>query len=221
MAFEDFRENIASGFKYRWEQFQESDLYISLNEKYENLSPKKQKLTVAGIAVALVYLFFSIPYGYYSSSSEMVTSFEDTRGLLRDLLKASKDAQNLPEIPVPPNVEALQAQVTQQLQAARLLPEQIQGNEISQEKPNFIPGTLTAGVVKVSLSKLNVRQVSDLGYQLQAISPSVKLVDLSMEANTKYPRYFDVIYKLAILNIPEPTEMSPEPPPPRPKKRGG
>jgi hypothetical protein len=220
MAFEDLRETIASGFKYRWEQFQESDLYIGLNEKYENLSPKKQKLTVAGIAFALVYLFFSIPYGYYSASSEMVTTFEDTRSLMRDLLKASKDGQDIPEIPVPPNVEALRAQVTQQLQAARLLPEQIQGNEVSQDKPTFIPGTLTAGVVKVSLSKLNVRQVSDLGYQLQGISPSVKLVDLSMEANATDPRYYNVIYKLAVLNIPEPAEISPEPPPP-PKKRGG
>lgn len=219
MAFEDLRERFSSEFKSQWEQFQESSLYIQAREKYENLTPPMQKLTLALIFVFFSYLLISFPLGYFSSSGTYIAEFEDKRQLIRDLLKVSKDVQESPDLPVPPNVGSLKTQIESQIQSAQLMPEQIRGTEISSAPVKIIPGGLIQGAVQVSLVQLNLRQIIDLGYQFQAISPSVKMTDLQMEANQKDPRYFDVIYRLAVLAVPDKIEEPQETKPPA-RKRG-
>lgn len=218
MAFEDLKERFESEFKSLTEKVQESSLFIQMRERYENLTPPMQKATLAGIGLFLFYILFSIPYGYFSSSSEAVTSFEDKRQLMRDLMKVSREAQDVPNIPMPPDVSSLKSQIDGQIQSAQLLPEQIQSTEISSEKVNLISGSLIQGALKVSLLQLNLRQIIDLGYQFQSISPSIKMTDLKMEANAKDPRYFDVTYKLAVLAVPHASEAAPDEPAP-PKRR--
>jgi len=81
----------------------------------------------------------------------------------------------------------------------------------------LLPGNLSQGVLKVVLSKLNLRQIVDLGFQFQSISSSVKMTDLVMDMSPTDPRYYDVTYKLAILAVPNQMEVvEPEPP----KKKG-
>src|ERR1043165_1612042 len=219
MAFEELRERIQSESKAQWEQFQQSSLYIQVKERYENLTPAMQKLTLVGVGAVIFYLVFSIPWGYYSQSTEYVTEFEDKRQLIRDLLKSSKEAQETPNLSIPPPVEALKGQIDQQLQSAKLLPEQNGGTEIAMDKPRIIPGNLSQGALNIHLKKLNIRQILDLGHQFQAISSSVKMTDLVMQANAQDPRYFDVTYKLAVLAVPSQIDVSePEVAPPR--KRG-
>lgn len=219
MAFEELRERFSSEFKNQWEQFQETSLYIQAREKYENLTPPMQKLTLVGIALFISYLLLSVPLGYFSTSTEYITEFQDKRQLIRDLLKVSRESKDVPDIPVPPEVNTLKSQIDNQLQTAQILPEQIKGTEVSTERVSIIPENLMQGLVRVNLEKLNLRQIIDLGYQFQAISPSVKMTDLSIEANTSDARYFDVVYKLAVLNIPQADEPEPEAKPP-PKRRG-
>lgn len=220
MAFEDLRERFSSEFKNQWEQFQESSLYILVKEKYENLTPPMQKLALAGVGLFISYLLLSLPLSYYWTSQDYITEFENKRQLIRDLLKVSREASEAPDLPVPPEVNALKSQVDNQIQNARLLPEQIKGTEVSSERVGLIPENLLQGVLKVSLAHLNLRQIVDLGYQFQSISPSVKMTDLQMQANQKNPKYFDVVYKLAILAVPSQVEEQPEPEKAPPKKRG-
>lgn len=219
MAFEELRERLSSEFKNQWEQFQESTLYIQARDRYENLTPPKQKAVLIGAVLFVGYMILSVPLSYFSTSSEYLAEFQDKRQLVRDLLKVSREVQDIPDIPVPPDVGALKSQIDSQIQAAQLLPEQIKGTEISSERIDIIPGSLIQGMVKVTLSQLNLRQIVDLGYQFQAISPSVKMTDLQMEANQKDPRYYDVIYRLAVLAVPSQTEEAPEPEPPA-RRRG-
>lgn len=218
MAFEELREQFQTESKARWEQFQESSVYISIKEKYENLSPAMQKITLAGIVLVLLYLVLAIPLGMYTQSSSYVTEFEDKRELIRDLLKSSREAQESPNLAVPPPVEALKGQIESQLQMAKLLPEQNGGTEVLMDKPRIIPGNLSQGVLSVKLNKLNIRQILDLGHQFQTLNTSVKMTDLVMQANAQDPRYFDVVYKMAVLAVPSAGEMAAEPdqtPPPR------
>lgn len=217
MAFEDLKERLQTEMKSQWEKFQETSLYIQTKERYENLTPTMQKVTLTGVVVLVLYIFLSFPFSYYSTSGEYVTQFEDTRQTIRDMLKASREAQETPDIPTPPAAAELKIQVDSQLQAARLLPEQIIATEVSAEKPVLLPGNLSQSVLKIVLSKLNLRQVVDLGYQFQSINPSVKMMDLVMEANQTDPRYYDATYKLAILAVPSQLD-TPEPPEPKPKK---
>ena len=217
MAFEDLKEKIQSEFKNQWEQFQETSLYVQAKERYENLTPVMQKLTLVGIALLVTYILLSFPLSYFNTSSESITQFEDTRQTIRDLLKASREAQESPDLPTPPSADELKVQIDAQIQAARLLPEQITATEFSDEKPLLLPGNLSQGVLKVVLSKLNLRQIVDLGFQFQSISSSVKMTDLVMDMSPTDPRYYDVTYKLAILAVPNQMEVvEPEPP----KKKG-
>ena len=219
MAFEELKERIQTESKAQWEQFQQSSLYIQIKERYENLTPVMQKVTVVGLAIFFLYLFLSIPLGFYSQSSVYVTEFEDKRQLIRDLLKSSREAQESPDLAIPPQVESLKAQVDSQIQSSKLLPEQILGSQVSMDKPRMIPGNLSQGVLKIDLKKLNVRQILDLGHQLQTVNTSVKMTDMIMQANPEDPRYFDVTYKLAVLAVPSQIEAAPEPAAP-PRGRG-
>jgi hypothetical protein len=218
-ALDDLKEQLTSEAKQRWEQIQDSSLFIQMKERYENLTPPAQKATLAGLAVLFLLLIFSLPMGYYSASSEYVTTFEDQRQLIRDMLKVSRESSEVPDIPVPPDLSTLRAQIEAQLQSARLVPEQIKGTENSADAVRLIPGNLSQGALNVSLAQLNLRQVIDIGHSLQSINPSVKLTDLKMEANAKDGRYFDVIYRLVILSVPT-QNSAPEFEPPARNKKG-
>ncbi len=218
-ALEDLKEQIGSELKNQWEKFQDSSLFIQTKERYENLTPVMQKVTLGGIAVVLLYLVLSIPLSYFSTSRESVTAFEDKRQLIRDLLKVSREAQEVPDLPVPPDLATLRTQIDAQLQAARLIPEQIKGTENANDPVHLIPGNLNQGALKVNLAQLNLRQIIDVGHALQSISPSVKMTDMKIEASLKDARYFDVVYKLVVLAVPTQEAAEPEPPPP-PKKKG-
>lgn len=221
MAFEDLRERLQSELKTSWDRLQESSIYIQLREKYENLSPAMQKAALFGSVAFVFLILFSVPMGYYSASSDAITEFEDKRQLIRDLLKVSREAQETPNLPLPPDTNSLKSQIDSQLQSARLLPEQIVSTDVlPQENLRTLPQNLSQGLVKVTLNQLNLRQILDVGHQIQSISPSIKMIGLQMEANAKDPRYFNVVYRLAVLAIPSPGDTAPEPEPPPRKRRG-
>jgi hypothetical protein len=228
LNFEDIKEQLTNGARTSWEQFQDSSLYQQGRDKYENLSPTLQKLVALSFAGLLLLMFLSIPWGSFSTSGESITQFEEKRALIRDLLKVSREANESPDIPIPPDVANIKSQIEGSLQQAQLLPEQMKGVEIISEKSNLIPTTMVSGMLQVSLAQLNLRQVIDLGYQIQAISPSLKMLGMNMIANSLKPKYFDVVFKLASLNVPEAPVITPEAEdtksgkkgtPPRPRSR--
>lgn len=212
-SFEDIKEQIQNTLKNQWELFQESSLYIQVKERYENLTPAMQKLTLWGSAVlAGILIVLSLPISYYSESATYVSEFEEEkRQLVRDLLKTSRESQESPDLAIPPSMEQLKSQVDAQIQSARLVPEQILGTQIIPASSKLIPNTLSEGTLKISLAKLNLKQLIDLGYQLQSLNPSVKMLDLQIEANRLDPRYFDVTYKMAALAVPNKLETPAEP----------
>lgn len=220
MAFniDDLKDQFGSSLRQSWEQFQESSLYNQLKDRYENLTPLAQKLSIIGIVLLFGLIVFSIPWGFYSQSSQYVSDFESKRNIIRDLLKVSREAHDNPDIPVPPLLESAKSQIDTSLKAAQLIPEQMKGIEILTEKSDLVPSTLSNGVLRVSLAKLNLRQIVDLGYQMQAINSSLKMKDLLIEANLQNPKYFDVVFKLIALNVPqEPLPAPPEPEEPKGK----
>lgn len=220
--FEDLRENALSQLKHQTERFQESSAFNQLKDRYENLSPSMQRFVLAGTVALIAFLFMSIPLGYFSSSSTFVEEFESKRQTIRDLLKASREAQDVPSIPIPPSPDDLRSRIEQVLAQSRLTPEQIKSVQVSSVSSGMIPGNLTQGAVDVTLAKLNLRQIVDIGHQIQSFSPSIKLKDLSMTANAEDGRYFDIIYKLIVLAVPNMEAPAPieEPPAPRQKKGG-
>ena len=104
------------------------------------------------------------------------------------------------------------------LNRAELLPEQNQGVSTGALEGRLIPQNLVSEVVFVNLSKLNLKQIVDIGASIVGISNSVKMKDMAITTHPPDPRYFDVSFKLYSLNVPDPTPEPPPEPEPKPKK---
>lgn len=213
MTFDELKERLATEAKQTWEKVQESATFNQLRDRYDNLSPFNQKLTVVGLSAFVSLIILSVPYSSYTVSQESVTQFEEKRTVIRELLKVSREASEIPNIPEPPPLESLKSMADNQIKNANLTAEQIKSVAITNLDSKLVPANLTSGSLEVSLAKLNLRQVVDLGYQLQAINPSVKLQDLLITANLDNHHYFDATYRLIALAVPSAPVPEPEAPP--------
>jgi hypothetical protein len=211
MTLDELKERLSSELSQTKERIEESAWFNQLRDRYENMSPAMQKLSVVGGAALVSLVILSIPYSYFSTSTTYVEEFEGKRSTIRELLKVTRESSEVPNIIPAPNPDMLRGNIENQLKAANLLPEQMRGTQAVGNGSALIPKNLTQGVLEVSLAKLNLRQVIDLGYQMANISPSVKMTDLAMTANREDSRYFDVVFKMVSLAVPEAPIVQEEP----------
>ncbi len=218
MNIEDLKEQLKNDFAKTKERFEESAFVSTMKDRYANLNPISQKLVIIGSIALISLIILSMPFTHLETSSENISQFESKRALMRDLLRVQKEISDTPEIAIPPPVDNIRSRVESDLQAAQLLPEQMKGvNILPPIQSNQVKSQQNEGVVEVNLGQLNLKQIVDLGYQFQAISPSVKLKDLIVQAHASAPGYFDVIYRLLVLKV-TPEELPPTEEPP--KKKG-
>jgi hypothetical protein len=220
MNFEDIKDRIKSESQNLWAKFQESSLYLKLQDRFENLSPSGQKFALIGAAILIALILFSIPFGSFTASQEKISDFETKRSLIRELFKVNQESSGTAQIPSPLNEGSIRSRVQSELANARLLPEQVAGIDAVNESSNLIPAQWLETILKVRLVKLNLRQIVDIGYQFSNLAANVKMKDFAMQANATDQRYFDVIYKLAVLKVPQVEAEEPaEPVKPAAKKK--
>ena len=219
MNFEDLKEKFLSSFKQIWDRIQESTVYHQLSDRFENLSPRAQKAVLFGSVLMIFLIIFSMPYRYWLDSQASVQSFEDRRDIVRRLLKASREAADIPNIPQAPTPENLKTEVDAYLADLQLVPEQIKSVEVAPLDTKLIPTTMAQGSIAVNLAKLNLRQIIDIGHKLKSISSSVKMTALQIFPNTQDTRYFDTNFRLTSLSVPQISAPPPPEPEEAPKKR--
>lgn len=213
MALEDVKDQLRDQFIELKSRIEESAAYNSMRERYENLSPGAQRGLILGLSLFAVFVMMYIPYSYFSTSSEYVVDYNDKRQLIRKLLQASRTASQSGAVSNPPATESLVGTIQGRLSSFGLLPDQtssvqpIGGDELG---GGFAPPGITQEGVRVDLLSLNVKQVVDIGYDLQNLMQGVRLVGLTMNPNAKDRRYFDVSYKIARFSIPGVGEGSAE-----------
>lgn len=201
MNLNELKEKLRADAQVTWEKFQDSPVYSQLKDRYDNLSPAMQKLAIFGSVALLLLVLLSTPMGSYTNAGIQEQEFLERRQLIRDFLKAQRSSQDLPNLPAAPPTETLRAQIQGQATMARLIPDQIGSVEEVRKASSLIADNLLSTQLQVSYKKLNLRQVIDLGTQLQNLSPSVKLKDMNMIASTTHPQYFDVDFLVAVLNL--------------------
>ncbi len=219
MSFADnLKDSAQSAFNKTSERVRESDAYIQMQDRYQNLSPSGQKLARAGGVLLILFIFLFIPLSYLSSSSQSITLFESKRALIRDLFRTYRESTSTQNVAVPPPSDSLRATIQSIIQRAELTPEQNIGLAESSVEGRLIPQNLISSVLDIKLAKLNLKQIVDIGGAIAGISDSVKMKDVTIIANAQDNRYYDVTYKLYSLRVPEPT---PEPiAEPEPIKKG-
>lgn len=194
------------------QQIQESPTYQSAQDRYQNMSPGMQKMTMALSSVLVVAVVLFYPLSKLSDSRTSLSLFEEKRNLIRDLFRTYRESSSAPNIAMPPNFEGLRSAIESILARADLLPEQNIGIAQGGIEGRLIPQTLVSYVLQLKLAKLNLRQIVDIGSSIAGISDSVKMKDLLISTNRQDARYYDVTYALYSLKVPEPTpEAPPEP----------
>ena len=201
---DNLKENLVGAFNQVKEKVQESSAYNQAADRFENLTPPQQRLTIIGVVSFSLLVVLYFPYSSWSNSVDLVSEFESSRDLMRELLQATKEASDTPNVPRPPSIDQLRSQLDSQIRGANLLPEQIKGINTIEPNSKLIPKTLSLGGLQVQLNKLNLQQIVTLGSGFQNISPSVKVINLKIEANREDARYFDLMMSFISLKVPEP-----------------
>jgi len=229
MNFDSLKEQILDRLRTIWGQIRESSLYITLAAKYEELTPTAQRLVNAGAILVALLIVFSVPLSYLSSSSDNVSLFEEYRDTLRELLQVQREIAQAPEIPLAPPTEQVKGRIQQILTEAGLGPEQIRevrdADTSGDPATSTIPQSVRQNGVIATLLKLNLKQVLDIGYQMQNIGPNLYLTSMDMTANREDAHYYDVIYRVVGFSVEDaapaaaeaaPSGKKPGPPPPPP-----
>lgn len=208
MNLDDIKDQLRDQFNALWSRIQESTTYNSVKEKYDSLPTVAQKGLAFGSGFVAVLIILSIPFSYINSANTSIEEFNEYRTLLRDLLRVGGAAKDAP--PLPPGISAaeLQGQVQALTTELGLLADQMVG--VAPLKDNPSP-TLASRVIRqdgvsVTLKKLNLNQILDIGYRLQSLSNGTKLAGVDILANAEDNHYYDVTYKVVNFSLPTPTD---------------
>lgn len=220
MAFEDFKENLKNRLEQTGEFISNSRLYNSLRERYENFNSFQQKLFKLFAVLFVFGLAVYFPLDYFLLSFEYESSFESKRTLVKNIIKSEREIGSLFDIPRPLPAETVRSSIDSLLKELNFLPEQIKQVTINdQPTSSIIPANKIQYGIDVTINKINVKQLTNLGSKLQIIHPAMKMKDLIVTLNREDARYLDANIKLIALNIPE--YKAPAPPPPENLKKKG
>ncbi len=208
LNFDDLKDQLTVKFNRLKDSIEESSFYNSIREKYETLPVTTQKGLLVGGILCLVVLLLSIPYSFISSSNNYITEYEETRHLIRALLK-TRNLGGGPPLPKGLSTSQMGEGVKTNLSQSELIDDQLdrmitlpEGDKTS----HLAPPNVTQQGVQVLLKKLNLQQVISIGLQLQNIDESIKMTGLEIKAATDDVHYFDVIYTLISYSLPETVE---------------
>jgi hypothetical protein len=210
MNFEDLKDQLITELKSSWERFQESSLYHKLRNTYENLNPRQQKLSIAGLALFIILTMLWFPFSSLHSSQDFLYEYTEKRETIRTLFQVQREVAETANLPASTPADSFKSQIEAKLQELRLIPSQIKSIEAASPNSQLISAQFSEGGLNINLSQLNIRQVVEIGSYLQSLSPTLKMVDLLMNTFPQDERYYDVSYHLVALKIPQ---YEPPPPP--------
>lgn len=200
MAFEDLRDNVRDQLRTLSANIQESSAFINLKEKYQSLSPNGQKLSLIGAGLASFLIVMAVPYMFYSGSQTAMEEFEEKRTVVRDLFRVTREASSIPAPPPPVTAMDLQNNARNLLNGARLQQEQIVGVNEASINVTGIPKTIEQAGILISLAKLNLKQIVEIGHELQNLHQMARMAGLEVKANVSDPAYYDVVYKVVAFS---------------------
>lgn len=207
MNFEDIKEQLFEKAKNIWNELQENSTFLSLKERFDNYSSKQKIIFIVPIIGIVLLFFLSIPYSFYSSASENLVIFEENIDLIRELLRLKQEQDQSPISPVPMNSSNIKSQIESSLTNLQLPHDQIDSVTVISPTISFaIPKEVDSKGIRVSLKKLNLTQIVDIGHRLQSIDPNSKMTSLNIEADIENNHYYNVVFEIVGFSLPVLTE---------------
>lgn len=220
MAFENLRDQLKEQWAEASAKVQESSAFNNLREKFESQTPTVQKAIVAGAGLVVLIFLLSFPFGYFSTSREYMSQFEENRSLIQGLLRAARSAKTPSPLPPPMDSGTLRGRIDAILRTNRLLPEQI--GDIAEMPHPAVKGMVPASVEQtgfaVQIKKLNLNQIISLSTQFQNMGAGTKVMGLDVVQSAGQSHYYDLIVKVVNFGLPQIADIGPDEPP---AKSGG
>ncbi len=224
---EDLKEQLIEKVLPYWNEFRENPTVLQIKEQYEGLSLLYRRGILVGLGLFLFFIIGSIPYAYFSESTELVGEFEESIFVVKELLKVKQEKDQAPAAPAGMDLTTLRNRVDS-ISNSPLLTDEQKGTVSSLEASSFdkmkaIPKEVVKVGVKVPFKALTLSQFVDFGQQLQR-TQGAKMTGLFLEASKDHDHYLDVQFELASFTLPvvdEPIAVDSKRPSkgPRPKRK--
>ena len=194
--FENLKKQILQRLEALENRIYESDVFNTLKEKFQALPPGKQHtLKYLGVGFCL-FCVFSIPSVYFFSSSKYLKDFQEKETLSFELLKRRSDSPSVLH----------QKSAAWVKNSVKNIVERYQKEEYSivDKKDSGVKKSgLQHQEIKVSVKHLNIKQVVQLGENLNGLG-AVRIRRLKVTENDLYKNHYDTDF--SILFFPPATE---------------
>lgn len=177
--------------------FQESSIYISLEERYDRLQPSQQMMIKIGSVASVLVFVFLVIQSLFSSASTKIEDFNNSRALMSELNNLQSKLSSSPIISIPPDRGSLVSRVRSTIERANITSSQIGSIRSANIKQDIKKTSLDTNGIEVRLKTLNLTQITDISSRIQRISQSIKVVSVDIMESNEEPEYFDVNYKIA------------------------
>lgn len=218
-SFQDLTAQLKQQFSELLNKVQDSPIYQNLKEKYDDLPTQQQKVVLILIGGFLIFFIYSIPYDNYVQSDSSVIVFEDQRQLIKNLIDVAKETSSGTQFFPSPPIGQIKTDMEIRLQQFQLLPEQLGPLQADvSSSAGLIPINRQEGSIKVSLKKLNLRQLVDISAELQKVNLNARLSSFKIDSHLADPRYLDALLDFVIIKVPQ-IELEQESAPTPPNRR--
>lgn len=204
MGIEDIKEQL----KEKWDELlvkvTESDSFILVSERYNNLAPMVQKALLFTMIFFVGYVVYSIPAYFIDSANEKEARFVETRGLIRGLSRSARNPVVSPDQFRGMEFEEMRARIDEVAKRIQVIDSQ-KGTAAAAVKPlpaNVVPSAITQNGLSYEFKKLTLRQAVAMSEQISSLHANTKLAGVTIEADREDSHYFTVRYTLSSLSLP-------------------
>lgn len=212
MNADDLKDQLREQFSSLWGRIQESSVYNNIKEQFEALPQAAQRAISIGAGVIVALFIVYIPFSYILAANDSIEEFNENRGLIRELLRVARFGDQAPPLPPQLSITDLQNQAQMILTELKLVPEQMGPITPLEDRPakNLTAAMIQQAGISVSINKINLSQILDIGYRFQNINLGTKITGLEIVAHAEDNHYYNVTYKLVNFSLPQNSNSIPQ-----------
>ncbi len=200
MAFENLSEQIKESLQSLKSRITETESFNRLEESYNNLPPRQQKLILVLGSFIVLVLLINIPIQSFLLSKENLTTYKDQKQIVQRLNQAVRLNNQSDFKPQSYSLSQLQGDLLNRMTAFQVTDSQF---KIDMGTPDItgIPKKVQTAGFSLKLTNLNVRQISKIANMLENFSDSILVTGFKTTASEQDPHYFNTDIELLNFSI--------------------
>ncbi len=199
---ESIKNFLKRAYEILYYKIEDSVFYNILVEKYENLDLHYQKWIHKGFLIFGGLMIILIPLSFFFASIQKTEEFQFKKTLVNQMIQTPSSVREIS----PLNAVQWNEKINQVISQLSLSNDQ--NVKISPHRPSLsqIPKSLkdlTHIGKKIQIEGLNIQEVVDIGYALDQMDSSVKLIQLQVQQTPLLTHYFKATYFVFLFFNPD------------------